>query len=225
MKKFLMIFCACIVLTIASMAGLLYVTANQNYPPLEDGDLIFQTHISNQSSAILFATASPFTHMGMIKKKGADIVVVEAAGDVGETPFNTWVSRGVLGRVAIYRDPSMTPKDAQRILAHAKTLYGKSYDIFFSLKNDKYYCSEVPYVSYQSAGLSIGKVQKISSLNMNNAAVKKLVEQRWERYPDCKARKYNFEQCYQYILDQDIITPASIAEDDQLQKIYSSYPF
>ncbi|WP_198931589.1 YiiX/YebB-like N1pC/P60 family cysteine hydrolase, partial [Rhizobium rhizosphaerae] len=125
-------------------------------PPLKDGDLIFQTSTSNQSLAILAATASAYSHMGIVRLTESGPVVIEAAGRVRETPLAAWIARGVLRRVAVYRDPALTPEDAERVLARARTLYGRPYDIFFSFDNDAIYCSELPYLAFQAVGLSLG---------------------------------------------------------------------
>ncbi len=77
-------------------------------------------------------------------------------------------------RIAIYRDPELTERQAAQIIAAAKLLYGKPYDIFFSLNNDAIYCSELPYLAYNAAGLSIGKVEKVSDLHFDNALVRRL---------------------------------------------------
>jgi hypothetical protein len=81
LSKLLIVFVLCICL----VAGSLYATANSPLPPLQDGDLIFQTSMSNQSSAILIATADPYSHMGIVKNDGKTIKVIEAAGTVKET--------------------------------------------------------------------------------------------------------------------------------------------
>ena len=205
-------------------AAALYATANVSYPPLQDGDLIFQTSTSGQSSAILFATANFYTHMGIIKNDGKNAVVIEAAATVRETALADWVSRGVFRRVAIFRDVSLTPEQAKRVLSSAEGFYGKPYDIFFSLENDAIYCSELPYLAYKAAGIAIGKLQKISDLNIDNFLVKRLIARRWQRHAECALRQYDFEKCYNYILNQDVVTPASIANDNQFKKIYSNYP-
>lgn len=224
-KKFVKKIIVILVLCSSLVVGDLFAGANANYPTLQNGDLIFQTSASNQSSAILVATTNPYTHMGIIKSDGKNIVVIEAVGKVKETPLKEWVDRGVLKRVAIYRNPELTLEHAKQVISFARAYYGKSYDIFFSFNNDTIYCSELPYIAYKKAGISIGKVQKISELNFDNPLVKQLIEQRWQRHSECKAKKYNFEQCYDYILNQDLVTPASIAKDAQFEKIYSNYPF
>lgn len=204
--------------------GAAYTMAGNDLPPLRDGDLIFQTSTSNQSGAISFATLSAFSHMGMIRNRNGEITVIEAAAKVGETPLQEWVERGLLQRVAIYRDKRLTPEQTRQIVSNTQKFYGKPYDVFFSFNNDAIYCSELPYLAYKAAGIKIGEVQKVSELNFDNMLVRKLVQSRWQRYGECSTRRYDFEQCYQHILNQQLVSPASIAKDPNLTRIYSNYP-
>ena len=207
-------------------AGALYATtAEVEFPPLKNGDLIFQTSTSSQSSAIFVATGNSYTHMGIIKSGPSGFVVIEAAGVVKETPLRDWVNRGLLNRVAVYRDETLTNEQSQIILSSAEKYYGRGYDIFFSFNNQAIYCSELPYLAFGAAGIPIGRVQKVSDLNFDNALVKKIIEQRWQRHEECTAKNYDFEQCYDHILKQSLVTPASIAEDKQFARIFSNYPF
>ncbi|MDR2186965.1 MAG: hypothetical protein LBE62_02805 [Azonexus sp.] len=206
------------------LLGALSALAGEDYPPLKDADLIFQTSASNQSSAIFAATASAFTHMGIIKNDGGKISVIEAGGTVRETPLKAWVKRGVGSRVAIYRDPGLTPDEASRVLAAARTLYGRPYDIFFSFNNKAIYCSELPWLAYQAIGVPIGKVQKIAEINVDDKQVKNLIAQRWQSHAECAERGYDFAQCFKHILDQKLVTPASIAADPRFKPLYSDYP-
>ena len=207
-------------------AGSLYATtAEVNFPPLKNGDLIFQTSTSSQSSAIFVATGNSYTHMGIIKEGPSGFVVVEAAGVVRETPLRDWVNRGLLNRVAVYRDETLTNEQSQVVLSSAAKYYGRAYDIFFSFNNQAIYCSELPYLAFGEVGIPIGRVQKVSDLNFDNALVKKIIEQRWQRHEECTAKNYEFEQCYDHILKQSLVTPASIAEDKQFARIFSNYPF
>ena len=213
-----------VILCVGLAAGGLYAAENQEFPPLRDGDLVFQTSTNPQAMPILIATAHPFTHMGLVAHDGDRIVVIEAARTVTATPLADWISRGFLGRVAINRDPSLTAAQQDKIVAAAKALYGRPYDIFFSFNNDAIYCSELAYLAYKTAGIDIGTVQRVSELHFDNRYVKKLIEQRWARDPECTSRHYNFEQCYDFILHQELVTPASIAKDAQFTRIYSNYP-
>jgi len=213
------------VLLFSFAAGSFYARASDNYPPLRDGDLVFQTSKSSQSSAIFAATASAFTHMGIIRNDGGKISVIEAIRTVQETPLKEWVNRGDMARVAIYRDPALTPDQAKRVLSAAKALYGRPYDLFFSFNNDAIYCSELPYLAYKAAGISIGRLQKVSELHFDNMRVRDLIHQRWQRDAECTVRGYDFDQCFNHILNQQLITPASIAADPRFKQIYSNYPF
>ena len=221
LSKILIVFVLCIGLVVGSF----YATAKGGLPALQDGDLIFQTSMSRQSGAILIATADRYSHMGIVKNDGKSVKVVEAAGTVKETALQEWINRGLLNRFTVYRDPNLTPEQAKQILAAARDLYGKPYDIFFSFGNDAIYCSELPYLAYRAAGISIGKIQKVSDLHFDNFLVKKIIRQRWQRHSECKSKQYDFEQCYKYILEQDLVTPASIAKDGRFKRIYSNYPF
>jgi hypothetical protein len=216
---------AAVVVCLGLAAGGLYAGENHDYPPLQDGDLVFQTSTSSQAMPILIATAHPFTHMGLINHDGGNLVVIEAARTVTATPLVDWIHRGFLRRVAIYRDAKLTKEQKATIIASAKELYGKPYDIFFSFNNDAIYCSELAYLAYKAAGIEIGTIQKMSDLHLDNVFVKRLIRQRWQRDTECTSQHYNFEQCYDYILRQELVTPASIAKDSQFERIYSNYPF
>jgi hypothetical protein len=194
-------------------------------PPLEDGDIVLQTSLHPQSGGILIGTASLYSHMGIIKRTPQGPVVIEAAGRVEETPFHQWIRQGALKRITIYRYPGLSETQRARLFAAAKEYYGRPYDIFFSFSSDAIYCSELVYLAYKNIGLPLGAVQKVKALHFDNPWVKELIEQRWKRHPECKAKRYDFEQCYQHILEQELISPASIAADTRLQRIYSNYPF
>lgn len=198
-------------------------TAIPNVPELKDGDLVFQTTINSQSGAIMAATGSLLTHVGIVKLNGDTVTVIEAADTVIQTDWSNWVDYGAMNRVAIYRYPDLTSEQTQQILSAASNTLGRTYDIFFSFNNNEKYCSEIPYEAFKSAGLQLGTVQKISQLNVDNSLVKDLIEQRWRVFPDCTDRNYNFEQCYAHIMNQELISPASIAHDQKLEKIFDNY--
>jgi len=60
-------------------------------------------------------------------------------------------------------------------------------------------------------------------LNIDNRIVRKLIQPRWQRDSECTERGNNFDQCCQYILNQSLVTPVSIANDPNLKIIYSNY--
>lgn len=190
---------------------------------LKDGDLIFQTSRSNQSKAIVKATSSLYSHMGIIKKKSSGIFVVEAVHPVKETPIDKWIQNGFFNRIKIKRYNNLSDEKLDIIFNEMNKFYGNGYDIFFYFKNDKIYCSELPYISFQKVNINLGKKEKIKNLNFDNDLVEKLMSKRWKTHPLCKNIK-TFQKCKPIILNQELITPVSIEKDKQLNNIYSNYP-
>jgi hypothetical protein len=70
------------------------------------------------------------------------------------------IKRGLLKRLAIYRDPDLTLQQSRQIPSAAGDLYGKPYDIFFSFNNDAVYCSELPYLAYRAAEFPLGEFRR-----------------------------------------------------------------
>jgi hypothetical protein len=198
----------------------------QDLPPLKNGDIIFQTSRSSQSSAILLASLSAYSHMGIIEiTADGTPVVVEAVGPVKATELNDWINRGLGGRIAIKRLPSLTDEQAMSIVQAAHNYDGLPYDLFFMSTTDQIYCSELVSLAYEDgASIPVGQVQKAKELYLDNFAAKQLIQRRWKRHPLCQSDETaTFENCYAKILEQELITPASIFNDPKLELIYSNY--
>ncbi|NJM84119.1 MAG: peptidoglycan peptidase [Tabrizicola sp.] len=200
--------------------GLMAETA---YPALQDADLVFQSSQSGQSAAVLAATGHPFTHMGMIRILGDRVLVIEAAGKVTETPFLDWVARGEGGRVAIYRHSGLDPATAGAIVRNALGYEGQPYDIFFAFDNDAIYCSELPYLAFDAAGVPLGTVERLSDLKIEAESVQALIAARWQSDPICAAEGLDFAACHGLLMERRLITPAAIARDPQLTRLYSDF--
>lgn len=195
-------------------------------PPLHNGDLVFQTIRSHQTTAILLASHTIYSHVGMMKLlPDGTPMVVEAVGPVREIPFKQWLHQGIGQRLMIKRWSDLSAEQAQAILAAARLDYGKPYDFFFLLDDKRIYCSELVYRAYQAgAQTRLGTLQKVAELDIDNFAVQKLLHERWQRHPLCQAAATNnFESCLTIIKQQDIITPVSIADDIRLQTVYDNY--
>lgn len=125
-----------------------------------EGEVIFQMSKSSQSPAIAYATMSPWTHCGIIVKKNNNFYVLEASNVVKLTPVWEWIRRG-RGDIAIKKRVFKDP-----VKINYKKYLGKRYDQEFSLKNDKYYCSELVYLIYKEQfGIELAKPKPISKYN------------------------------------------------------------
>lgn len=190
----------------------------------QDGDIVFQTLPGLQDIAVAFATASPYTHMGFVRVRGKNIVVVEAVGPVKETPLSEWSARGTGKRLAAMRIKNITGGATGKAIARARREYGKPYDIYFLPSHDAFYCSELVRVAFLAAGVTLGQMEKVSELS-GSYAMDEIIRRRWQSYPPCKkAKGMTLEKCRGIIMQQELVTPASIARDSQLEPLYSNYP-
>ena len=204
-------------LTTVSAAGL---------PPLKTGDIVFQESGNSQSLAIALASGSLYTHTGLIEMSADGRVnVVEATGPVRTTSLDTWIEHGTGGRITIKRVKGLEADAARKALAAAHTHDGKPYDHFFYKGRDAIYCSELVHLAFKDgAGLAIGAEQRVKDLNIDNAAVRSLIEARWRQYPVCVAKKAaSFEACYPMTLEETLVTPASVARDAKLETVFTNF--
>lgn len=117
----------------------------------------------------------------------------------------------------------MSEPRAKKILLLARRYYGQPYDRFFHFNNGRTYCSELPFLVYQQAGLPIGKLQTISELNVNNPIIEQFMRSRWKSDPIC-SNFQSFEACKPKLLMQKLVTPMSILKDKNMIVIFSNYP-
>ena len=212
--------CACI-LYLTEVTAAQSKTINKNF---QNADLIFHTSKSNQSYAIMWASQSLLSHVGLIEMDSSGkYYVIEAIAKVSRTPLNQWINRGRFNRYEVYRYKNLSEDQKKLIIENAKKYLGRKYDVSFSSHNQEIYCSELVAYAFNDSQIKIGQYQKISSLNVDNSIVKSLVKKRWKTHPLCKKPKINFDQCWQNILADELITPVSLTQDPHIEKIYTSY--
>jgi len=138
---------------------ILSLSACTNKDDWQEGDIVFQISKSKQSPFIAWATLSPYTHCGIVVKKGKRYYVLEASNIVKLTPVNEWSGRfGYVKYKRIFNHP---------VKVKYKKYLGKKYDLQFSFNNDKYYCSELVWIIYKEQfGIELCKPKKISDYNI-----------------------------------------------------------
>ncbi|MDY0008789.1 MAG: YiiX/YebB-like N1pC/P60 family cysteine hydrolase [Bdellovibrionales bacterium] len=198
----------------------------EKLPPLQNGDVVFNTSTSRQSLAVGLATRSFLTHVGFIRMQGGVPHVIEASATTREIPLAAWIDTGIGGRILVMRPAALTPAQFTAAARFGEKHFGKPYDIFFAPGHDRFYCSELVHDAYAAAGVSLGRVEKLRDLHLTSAPVRTLIGERWARHPQCKdGRAANAAACLALIEKLDIVMPVSIADDAALQTIYSNYPF
>jgi Permuted papain-like amidase enzyme, YaeF/YiiX, C92 family len=179
------------------------------FPLVHDGDIIFQTSLSSQSIAIQHATNSRFSHMGLIFLRNGEPLVLEASATVRYTPLAKWIGRGAGHRYELkrLRDAAavLTPSNILKLRQTAEGFLGRPYDLTFDWSDERMYCSELVWKSYDRAlGIQIGDLQKVRDFNLTDAAVQ--VKMR-ERYGN------------DVPLDAPVISPVAMEESALLENV------
>lgn len=198
----------------------------EDLPPLRSGDILFQESGSGQTMAIALASRSLYTHTGIVEMHAnGQAYVVEAAQSVQSTPLGAWIARGTAGRITVKRVRGLSEESAKKVLSAAHTYDGRPYDFFFHEDAETIYCSELVRRAFdEGAGIELGHMQSPRDLDIDNAAVRKIIEARWRKHPLClKQGAASFDACYKIILDQRLVTPAAIARDGQLETLFTNF--
>lgn len=194
-------------------------------PQLQSGDLIFQTSVSAHTLPIIVATLSPYTHAGIVHNDNGKYSVIHAGGEVLEETLAEFVTRGIGEHFFILRNAALTEAQRAAIVTESQRYIGRKYDRMFYAKNEEIYCSELIHLAYGAQNVAVGKVEYFRDLYMNNGAVRDLFEKRWKSHPACQSPDMNYDACWNVVLNEEIITPASIASDSKLTLVYSNYWF
>ncbi len=173
-----------------------------------NGDLIFQQSKSRQSAAILEATGSPWSHVGMLVQKGKDWYVAEAVQPVRITQLQSFIDRGRDKSYRVYRIRGITDNEVTALEDAIAPQLGKNYDIFFEWSDDTLYCSELIYKAvFVATGKEIGNVQRFADLNLNGPLIQELIRQRYKN----TGKTFN--------PNEPIVTPVSQLEDSDLDLV------
>jgi len=176
---------------------------------LENGDIIFQTSLSDQSKAIQMATHSKYSHMGIVYKIGDDYFVYEAVQPVKLTRVEDWIQRGEEGHYVVKRLKNahkLLNADVLQEMKKAGEKYkGKGYDMYFEWSDQRIYCSELVWKIYKEAvGIEIGELQELKDFDLSSPEVEKKLRERYgENIP----------------FGEKVISPAAMFESDKLELV------
>lgn len=158
---------------------ILTIASHASAQALQVGDVIFHKSQSQQAKAITEASASEWTHVGIIVAKNGKWYVAEAIGPVVSTPLKDFINRGKNKEYKIYRFKHFNAKTMEASLINAIKRQNKAYDIYFEFSNERTYCSELVYKAMlEVTGQEVGTVQKFKQLKLNGPYVKALIKKR-----------------------------------------------
>lgn len=182
-------------------------TAQSKY---SEGDIIFIQSQTQQAAALREATESVWTHVGFLVKQNSKWYVAEAVGPLKQTPLADFIARSKNKSYRIYRFKHFDPSTMTAALKATLPKYNKPYDIYFEWSQERIYCSELTYhVMKDVTGFELGRVQKMKEMRLDGPYVKALIE---KRLTDIGK---------ELDLEEDIVTPVSQMQDDEVTLIES----
>lgn len=123
---------------------------------VREGDVIFQTSLSQQSPLIKMGTRSTITHCGVVVMKEGKPYVLETQKTLVVTPLKKFIARGKDGKYW-HKRPKL-----DNIKIKYSGYLGKPYDLAFKFDNGKFYCSELIYDVYlNQLGIELCKPKTI----------------------------------------------------------------
>lgn len=215
---------------VAGFALCVYILSSMTtrHEPVEwqNGDLVFQTAMSFPNKMILDASASPLTNVGIVAVSADNVPTVITTGphQVEELSTREFTARGDQRAITVYRVRNLTPELAAQVVEAARRQVGKPYDIFFDKTADNIYAGELVRMSFDAIGLMLGQSVKLEKLAKGQPGFESIFVQQWSGLHACTSHSYDQEQCWAYILRQQVVMPAAIAADDHMAMIYSDMP-
>lgn len=167
----------------------------RKYTP-QNGDIIFQSSKSFQSTAIKIGTLSTYSHCGIIVIKNDKPYVLEAHKGVELTPLNKWINRGTF----FHHYKIMRLKKPQALKINY-TL-GVPYDLDFKFDNGKYYCSELVWKIYNDNNICLCTPKQLKQYYfLNLSTLQKQI----------KKRNFN--------LNQYVVSPSDLIKSKKLKTV------
>ena len=98
-RKLIIIFCLCVVgYPFCSMVVEMVTATKAPIEDVREGDVIFQTSLSQQSPLIKIGTRSTITHCGVVVMKDDTPYVLETQKTLVLTPLDKFIARGKDGK-------------------------------------------------------------------------------------------------------------------------------
>lgn len=174
---------------------------------LQEGDIVFSSSAIGQGAAIIAATASPYTHCGIVFKKDGKLMVLEAVQPVGVTTLENFMSRGKPEVFTARRlKTAVTQENYQKARAWAEAQIGRNYDANFRWDNENLYCSELVWKIYQKSGVELCEPRHFRDYDLKRPEVRKIIEQRYgniNRLP----------------MDEKVVAPSDLATSRMLVEV------
>lgn len=174
---------------------------------LREGDIVFSSSARGQGEAIMAATASPYTHCGVVFEQDGRLMVMEAVQPVGVTTLENFMARSRPENFTARRLKIAVPPAArQKAREWAAAQIGRDYDALFGWDDRKLYCSEFVWKIFQHAGVELCPPRRFRDYDLQQPSVRRIIEQRYggmDRVP----------------MDEKVVAPSDIAASPLLMEV------
>lgn len=179
---------------------------------LREGDIVFSGSPAGQGAAIIAATASPYTHCGIVFNHDGQLMVLEAVQPVGVTTLKDFMARSRVEAFTARRlKTAAEPAAYQKAREWAAAQIGRAYDPRFRWDDGSLYCSELVWKIYQRAGIELCPPRRFRDYDLQGPAVGKMIERRYggiDRLP----------------MDEKVVAPADLAASPLLVEVPRAAP-
>jgi Permuted papain-like amidase enzyme, YaeF/YiiX, C92 family len=144
--------------------------------------------------------------MGLVFVRDGQPYVFEAVATVRFTPLDRWIARGASHHFVLKRlrnsDIVLDETGVKKLRAAALRFAGRPYDLTFDWSDDRIYCSELVWKTYdRGLGIDIGVLQTLHDFNLTDPVVRAKIR---ERYGD------------NVPMDEPVISPVSMFRSNLL---------
>ena len=172
------------------------------------GDILLQHIPSHLCSVIADVTQSQYSHCGIVVYRRGEAFVLEAIGPVKCTSLRKWLGQGASRLFTQLRVKEATAEQIAGVVAEAKKMLGKPYDIQYELDENKIYCSELIYKAFLRGGsVEVGSKQRLGDM-------------KWRLHEKFIRHLTGGE----LPLDREIVTPQALVDSPATESVYSSFP-
>lgn len=150
----------------------------------QEGDIIFQESDTEQGRALLLATGSRFSHVGIVLRLNGRLQVLEAVQPVRISSLNAFISQGTGGRYAVRRLPRhgtvLTTAVLNRMRRLGNSWLGRNYDPWFGWDDRRLYCSELVWKLFRRcAGIRLSALRKMGDFDLSHPLVRRILKRRY----------------------------------------------
>ncbi len=187
-----------------------------------DGDLIVQQSASVPILPLFGDPQGIPVHIGVVQLGPQGPTVLHALDTVVETPLAEFLANGTTRDYAVYRVTALDETRAASVLAAARAHLGRPGDFFLDETPERIYSSELVRLAFASAGISLGRTDRLRTLAAGNVKVRTSFTARWVQNRTCARRYLDVDACWHTVGNQEVAPPQWIIDDPQVTKVYAT---